>query len=238
MYKYILIDIDDTIQDYLPTERKAIISLLEMNGLENVSPETAEEISRRLDADWCAANMNDISNDYIQKNYHTLYRNIIASTAEKTVTGYCGVTDVSDAYAQFMSCWKNNHTYKSGVQDVLARLSKKYTLAVATNGLCDMQGAKIFGVKQYFDKFYFSESVGFIKPQPEFFGFIMNDLGASPNECLMVGDSLEADIAGANSVGIDACLFSPRSEKPSNVKYKINSFSELEELLASSRQGE
>ncbi len=44
------------------------------------------------------------------------------------------------------------------------------------------------------------------KPDPAFFMAAINSLGFKPEEVLMIGDDAEADIEGALSVGLQACL--------------------------------
>jgi len=44
------------------------------------------------------------------------------------------------------------------------------------------------------------------KPQPEFFTDFCKHLGVDTNECVLIGDNLEADIAGGMNVGMTAVL--------------------------------
>lgn len=44
------------------------------------------------------------------------------------------------------------------------------------------------------------------KPQPEFFLHLCDRLGVRPVDCLLIGDNLEADIAGGQAVGIRGIL--------------------------------
>jgi len=53
------------------------------------------------------------------------------------------------------------------------------------------------------------------KPSREFFHLACEDMGVSPNECIMIGDDIEGDIKGAKDAGIKAVLvktgkFSPK----------------------------
>ena len=44
------------------------------------------------------------------------------------------------------------------------------------------------------------------KPQPIFFQELCRKLGAEPSRCLLIGDNLEADIAGAKALGMETVL--------------------------------
>ena len=44
------------------------------------------------------------------------------------------------------------------------------------------------------------------KPEPIFFNTLCNRLGVSPDRCILIGDNLEADIAGAKAMGMATIL--------------------------------
>jgi HAD superfamily hydrolase (TIGR01458 family) len=46
----------------------------------------------------------------------------------------------------------------------------------------------------------------FGKPAPAFFDAVLADLGAAPDETVMIGDDVEADVNGALAVGLQAIL--------------------------------
>ena len=46
-----------------------------------------------------------------------------------------------------------------------------------------------------------SEEIGLCKPRSEIFAAVADRLGVAPDEIAHVGDSLEADVAGAAAVG-------------------------------------
>ena len=57
------------------------------------------------------------------------------------------------------------------------------------------------GLGQRFDFVVFSQDVGIEKPDPMIFRHACSQAGCDPGELVHVGDSLESDVAGANSVG-------------------------------------
>ena len=59
-----------------------------------------------------------------------------------------------------------------------------------------------------------SDEVGIRKPRPEIFEASARALGLSPNEVLHVGDSLEADVAGAASIGMRTVWLTRRIRDP------------------------
>ena len=56
--------------------------------------------------------------------------------------------------------------------------------------------------------------------------------GATKEESIMIGDSIEADVRGALNFGMDAIYFNPHhAVKPDDVQVEINSLVELMGLL-------
>ena len=67
--------------------------------------------------------------------------------------------------------------------------------------------------------------VGYLKPDPRIFEAALKSLDAQPNEVIFVGDSREADIAGAQNFGMKAILrvnpYRTKAKMPSVFPYKI-----------------
>jgi HAD superfamily hydrolase (TIGR01662 family) len=65
------------------------------------------------------------------------------------------------------------------------------------------------GLGQFFDTIVDSWVVGIAKPDPRIFQLALTRLGIAANEAMMVGDSLVADIQGAEAAGIRGVLIDP-----------------------------
>lgn len=97
-----------------------------------------------------------------------------------------------------------------------------------------MQMHRVEAFKPYVDKIYISEAMGVIKPTDEFYKYMLDDLGVSPAECLMIGDSVMNDIKGAQGVGMAVYYYNPKNrelEKGISTDYMISSIRELEDIL-------
>jgi len=66
----------------------------------------------------------------------------------------------------------------------------------------------------FFKHRIYSFEVGFRKPEPEIFLEACRVAGVQPEECLMVGDNLKADIMGALNVGMPAALIDRAFDHP------------------------
>ena len=97
---------------------------------------------------------------------------------------------------------------------VLNNLQGTYQLGLVTNGVPDLQHEKLNGTKlgQYFDEIVISGVVGIGKPDPRIFDVVLKSLGAQPAEAVMVGNSLERDIVGAQRAGIQGIWLNRSAE--------------------------
>jgi putative hydrolase of the HAD superfamily len=63
-----------------------------------------------------------------------------------------------------------------------------------------------YGIHHHFSSVYLSVTSGFRKPHPEIFLAAARDLGALPDECVYVGDTISRDVRGARLAGYAASV--------------------------------
>lgn len=87
---------------------------------------------------------------------------------------------------------------------VLAALAPRFALGMVTNGLSCLQREKVAasGLGPAFGVIVVSGEVGCGKPEPEPFLTGLQRLAIPPEAAIMVGDSLERDVAGAQAAGV------------------------------------
>ena len=102
------------------------------------------------------------------------------------------------------------------VRTTLRKLSRSFRFGVVTNGDGAVQRRKFDGLHlaEDFHAFIASEDVGSKKPEPEIFRAALIALSAEPQATVFVGDSLDADIAGAQNAGMKAIWYNPSSLEP------------------------
>jgi putative hydrolase of the HAD superfamily len=90
------------------------------------------------------------------------------------------------------------------VPGVLEDLSRDYTLVLVTNGLGDLQRDKYesVGLERWIKRVAISGELSSWKPDSAIFRHALALADVAPGEALMVGDSLERDVAGAQPLGI------------------------------------
>ncbi|MFN6946791.1 MAG: HAD family hydrolase, partial [Cytophagaceae bacterium] len=83
-------------------------------------------------------------------------------------------------------------------------------------------------IRGYFKEIINSESCGYLKPDVRIYNHALKKANASCNQCIMIGDDLEADILGSRKAGVDAVYFNPnRNTHKEELNYEIFCLSEL-----------
>lgn len=90
-------------------------------------------------------------------------------------------------------------------------------------------------LRGHFDSLLSSEAAGSCKPDRKIFAIALERAGCAPGEALFVGDSLPADVAGANEAGMRSVLLWHRDDKrpPADVpqpRHVIRAIPDLLEL--------
>ena len=125
-----------------------------------------------------------------------------------------------------------------GAKVLLESLHGKVKLGIITNGFNKLQQKRLAhtGFADYFEALIISEQIGKAKPAPEPFAAALAKLGnPDKSKVLMVGDTLESDVLGANRFGIDSCWLQHsdvEGTKDIEPTYTVSSLYELADLLA------
>ncbi len=117
--------------------------------------------------------------------------------------------------------------------EVLDYLSPNYKLHIITNGFKEIQEKKLRGSKihGYFDQVVDSEMAGVKKPNPLIFEIALRGANVRPQNALMIGDNLEADILGAKAVGFHAIHFNTHNEPVHEICQMIHDLREIKTYL-------
>ncbi|GER60736.1 YjjG family noncanonical pyrimidine nucleotidase [Patiriisocius marinus] len=116
------------------------------------------------------------------------------------------IDEMSDSYIEFLP--ENNYLL-DGTIEILDYLKPKYNLHIITNGFTDVQGIKMkrSGLSPYFKTITSSEEVGVKKPNPLVFHHALKKGNTLAESSAMIGDTFEADILGAEAVGMDTIFY-------------------------------
>lgn len=101
-----------------------------------------------------------------------------------------------------------------GVAEALAELAGRHRLALATNArdsdsLSVRDALRRAGLDGCFEVVVTSKEVAAAKPDVAFFRAVLARVGCAPAEAAMVGDSYDADAAGAKATGLRVVWYNP-----------------------------
>lgn len=112
--------------------------------------------------------------------------------------------DVADLYTDERD--QTNVEFLDGAAALLDHLEGRYRIAMVTNGDPWMQGQKLesLGIADRFETVVHGGHDAPYKPDPEPFHLALDEIGVDPERAVHVGNSLEADVAGALAAGLGA----------------------------------
>jgi putative hydrolase of the HAD superfamily len=142
------------------------------------------------------------------------------------------VQELSIRYLELLPT--KTHLFPDTVEVLDYLKNKSYPLHLITNGFQETQLLKLkhSGIDTYFSCMITSETAGCLKPQREIFEHALKETCCSAAEALMIGDTLEVDIAGARNAGIDQVYFNP-AIPPGDIQptYTIQTLAALKDIL-------
>lgn len=115
---------------------------------------------------------------------------------------------------------------------VLDSLKLKYKMHIITNGFKEVQKRKLIksNLAHYFKTVTISEDVGVKKPNKLIFNHAIKSAKASIKNSIMIGDNYNADILGANKIGMKAIYFNFHKTSEEN-RENVIIIENLEEIL-------
>lgn len=226
MFKYLLIDLDDTILDFHKAEDVALRKTLRIFGIE-----PTEEICARYSAInkmyWERLERKEITRPQVQTGrFATLFEEL----------GVC--VDAKACCQTYMDNLSIGHYFLPGALEALEVLSKKYTLYMASNGNSRVQAGRLksANISHFFADMFISEDMGADKPSIQYFEKCFARIANfDPSKTMIVGDSLTSDILGGKNAGIATCWVNPNHKSSGDLHpdYEIESLAQLPTLLES-----
>lgn len=226
MVKHVFFDLDDTLLDFVKSERRAIRATL---GTLGVRPTKAlvERYHLINAAQWKLLERGEITREQV------LHRRFALLFAE------CGM-DCEPEHAQriYEKELGTGHYFIAGAPRLLKQLARSYDLYLVTNGLATVQTSRLksAGIAPLFRGIFISQEIGYNKPQPEYFEHCFSKIpGFQKENAVIIGDSLSSDMRGGNAAGIRTCWFNPHRHHavPTDVQidYEVRRLGELPALL-------
>ncbi len=199
--KWIMFDLDNTLVDFSIASKKALSQTCTNNNIE--FNDNFYAVYKKInDRYWQEFEAGKTTAMQIRKLRFTDTFN------ELGITGLDGFSFNAE-YLQQMVTYT---TAYEGVIELLEKCKPLYTLSIVTNGLKEVQRARLelLDMTSYFESIIVSDEIGYSKPSSEYFDIAVNsvDNNIGKKEILVVGDNLKSDIHGANNYGLQSCWVS------------------------------
>lgn len=225
MFKFIFLDLDDTLLDFHKAEALAIARTFREVGLEPTD-ELIARYSRVNKLHWEMLERGELTRAQVRvQRFGYLFRELGLDADPRRC---------QELYEAYLCI---GHYYIDGAMELLDYLKPKYRLYLASNGTARVQDARLksSGIGAYLDDQFISERMGADKPTLEFFKRSFDRIpDFDPERAMIIGDSLTSDIRGGNNAGIKTCWFNPRGITPSvqvQIDYEIHRLNQLKTIL-------
>lgn len=194
MISALLLDLDDTLIDDRSAMARAVLAFRAQHQLSIELDD--EQLSQRWDsigrALWRQLDLGEVGFDEQRRLRlkNTFALDISDEEADRLI-------------ADYLHCYEQNwanFSYTQAFLDASAHLPR----AIITNGHRPQAHKKLaqLGLDKHFDIIVTPDDCGARKPDPKIFLHTLAQLNVAPENALMIGDNLEADIEPAQALGI------------------------------------
>lgn len=234
MTEAVLFDLDDTLYPYPPCLEAGKAAALE------VARNRGYDLDRDAFESLYQAGRREVKRE-IPGTAASHERYLYVKRGLELRTGTAEPADARALGEAFWSAYLEEMTLHPGVEATLSTLRERgIAVGVVTNLTTRIQLAKLerLGLDEAIDLLLTSEETGREKPGSVMFTLPLARLDCRPSEAVMVGDNLEADVVGANAVGIETVLFDPRGEVEEGLEgerrpdHRIDAVADLLEVVA------
>ncbi|HNO93932.1 MAG TPA: HAD family hydrolase, partial [Anaerolineales bacterium] len=159
--------------------------------------------------------------DFYETTYHLVLRELLKELGHAEVAESVLRSALDALYVITQSNWE----LESDAMETLETLkSQNYKLGIFSNAGDDKDVQELvesFGIRSYFDFVLTSAACFYRKPHPRAFEIALAQWNATPAEAVMIGDSLEADIIGANELNITSIWLTRRAQFKTEDMHRI-----------------
>lgn len=226
MIKAVFLDVDNTLLDFDLCGMSAMRRGFEEFGFpfeESMYRETFNRINTPL---WKMIERNEFTREGLFKVRWTL------------VFRALGIEGDGPAFEKrFLELLETAAVPVAGASELISYLENKYILCAASNAFYDQQVKRLTlaGMAPHLQHIFVSERLGANKPHSAFFSACLSSLpDVRADECVMIGDSLTADIAGGSSAGMQTIWFNHDHiavPKDCPADYIVTSLDEIRKIL-------
>ncbi|HES6379526.1 TPA: YjjG family noncanonical pyrimidine nucleotidase [Streptococcus pyogenes] len=226
-YNFLFFDLDHTLLGFDAAEEVALTKLLEEYQVIDIKAykDYYKPMNQNL---WKQLEGGDISKaDLVNSRFALLFAHFGV-----TVDG----RQLAEGYQKHL---KDQGQVYAGAKELLADLTAQgYNLYAATNGIATIQQGRLqaSGLAPYFKAIFISEQSGSQKPKKAFYDWMTQQVSNyQPDQALMIGDSLSADVQGGINAGMDTLWYNPKhllNNSPVHPTYEVSDYQALLNCIA------
>lgn len=227
-YKYVFIDLDDTLWDFHSNAKICLEEIFEKHELNMLFDDFeaffAIYARRNLEL-WDLYGKGEIEKEFLMMERFRYPLSLMGVDDEQVAKL------IGDEYLDLLP---TKHNLMPHARELLEYLSAKYPLTIISNGFVQTQHLKMqsSNIEHYFAHIVLSEQAQALKPDRKIFDYALQLNNALPHEAIMVGDSYLADICGARDAGIAQVYYPNAARKEEHfATHIIDDLLELKNIL-------
>lgn len=218
-YDFLFFDLDNTLWDFSTNARAAMLQTMEnlhfISGLSSFDAyfQAYEAVNDSLWMDYRAKKVTK--------------QHLIVERFSRSLSAF---NIIDQDWAEINRCYlecmgQQTHLFPGTLETLQYLKAKGYQMHIITNGFKEVQYAKLqnTGLSGFFNRVFISEEIHTNKPHKEIFQYALKSSNASKKKSIMIGDSWEIDIEGAQRFGMDQIMVlnHGHNQIPESVKSKL-----------------
>lgn len=225
-YPYLLFDADDTLFDFPQASHQAFSKLCASQNIPD-TPEVHQHYHQINLEYWAAFDRGEITKEQVFLGRFTRF---FQETGLDRDPEQC-----NREYLHHMGQGVFPLPHAEEVCQELVRRGHK--LYIITNAAASVQRNRLKNsvFNQFVTAAFISEEAGAAKPDPRYYQYVFSRVPElSPQNTLVIGDSLVTDIRGANQVGLPCCWYNPQrktNDTDLRIDYEIQDLTEILDLV-------
>ena len=224
-YSYLLFDADNTLFDFDAANRNAFHAVCRQCDIPDTD-ETFALYERCNNAMWAAFDRGECTKDFLVVERFRRFLETMPLDRDPALCNHIHLTALGESTLLL-----------SHAEEVCRTLSRTHRLYIVTNAVASVQRSRLQGsvFAALITDAFISEDAGASKPDPAYYAYVRSRIpGLTPENGLVIGDSLSTDIRGANNAGLPCCWYNPAGKaRPEDLRidYEIRDLRELLDIV-------
>lgn len=225
-YLYLLFDADDTLFDFPKASARAFSIMCRTHGIPD-TPEVYRQYHEINEVLWAAFDRGEVTKEFVTLERYVRF--LKALDLDR---------DPAQCNRDYLAALGQTVFPLPHAEELCRTLAERgHKLYLVTNAVASVQRSRLqhcaFG--DLFTDAFISEEAGASKPSKAYYDYVRTRVsGITPENALVIGDSLATDIRGANNAGLPCCWFNPKGnprQEGLRIDYEIADLRELLDIV-------